>query len=28
MQSRADLYSLLGYEAYNEFDENIFNFKL
>jgi methylisocitrate lyase len=28
MQSRADLYTLLGYEAYNEFDENIFNFKL
>ena len=28
MQSRADLYTLLGYEAYNEFDENIFNFRL
>lgn len=28
MQHRKDLYALLQYEAYNDFDQNIFNFKL
>jgi methylisocitrate lyase len=28
MQPRTRLYELLGYEAYNAFDANIFNFKL
>jgi methylisocitrate lyase len=28
MQTRADLYDLIQYEAYNEFDNSIFNFKL
>lgn len=28
MQTRAELYELLRYEDYNQFDENIFNFKL
>lgn len=28
MQTRAELYTLTDYEAYNSFDQNIFNFKL
>jgi methylisocitrate lyase len=28
MQTRKDLYTLTGYEDYNSFDQNIFNFKL
>ncbi|MEU3275367.1 methylisocitrate lyase [Saccharomonospora sp. NPDC006951] len=28
MQHRRDLYELLGYSDYNEFDENIFNFRV
>ncbi|MFN3453672.1 MAG: methylisocitrate lyase [Pseudobdellovibrio sp.] len=28
MQTRAELYALTDYEAYNSFDQNIFNFKL
>lgn len=28
MQTRQQLYDLTGYEAYNEFDQSIFNFKL
>lgn len=28
MQTRKDLYELTGYEDYNQFDQNIFNFKL
>lgn len=28
MQTRADLYTLLRYEEYNQFDDGIFNFKL
>lgn len=28
MQTRAELYELLGYEAYNQFDSSIFNFSL
>jgi methylisocitrate lyase len=28
MQTRADLYELLQYERYNEFDRNLFNFKV
>jgi methylisocitrate lyase len=28
MQTRADLYELLQYERYNEFDQNLFNFKV
>ena len=28
MQSRKDLYELTAYEDYNQFDQNIFNFKL
>lgn len=28
MQTRKDLYELTSYERYNEFDQNIFNFKL
>ena len=28
MQTRAELYKLLQYERYNEFDKNIFNFEL
>jgi methylisocitrate lyase len=28
MQSRADLYELLQYERYNDFDKNLFNFKI
>jgi methylisocitrate lyase len=28
MQTRARLYELLDYEAYNEFDTSVFNFEL
>lgn len=28
MQHRADLYDLLDYEAYNHFDQNVFNFQI
>ena len=28
MQTRKDLYALTDYERYNEFDQNLFNFKL
>jgi methylisocitrate lyase len=28
MQTRAELYDLLDYEAYNQFDSSIFNFSL
>jgi methylisocitrate lyase len=28
MQTRAELYELLDYEAYNQFDSGIFNFSL
>jgi methylisocitrate lyase len=28
MQTRAELYELLDYEAYNQFDSGIFNFNL
>jgi methylisocitrate lyase len=28
MQTRAELYELLDYEAYNQFDSSIFNFSL
>ena len=28
MQTRAELYELLDYEAYGHFDANVFNFKL
>jgi methylisocitrate lyase len=28
MQTRQQLYDLTGYEAYNQFDQGIFNFKL
>ena len=28
MQTRARLYELLDYEAYNQFDQSIYNFKV
>jgi methylisocitrate lyase len=28
MQTRHDMYELLQYERYNEFDQNLFNFKV